>query len=828
MIWFFIVCVLYSWNVGIKDLSKIIIFPDRISHRISPYTTGANIEDVNHEIYGGIYSQMIFGERFEEPPAISEIMTGFQQYGGSWNLQENELSVLPALGPKIIAENVTISSGRAGVEMYFAGTDQKQSKAGILLRLGNPATPPNHFNGYEISLVPGNGTVILSRHQYDDKRLAEKPCNVPMSQWISLSVNINKNTMQIFVNNVLMLSYSEDQEYFHSGNIGLRAVECAAKFRNLWIENNGKKVDIPLRRNSLAQKIGDVSGMWRPVISGSAEGYFTLETKNTFMGRQSQRLEFISGDGRIGIENKSLNRWGMCFRKDKVYEGYLWIKADKPADIYASLESDDGLNKYAETQLRINGNKWKRLEFSLLPDQDETNGRFVISIKKPGSVVVGHAFLQPGSWGRFKDLPVRKDIVDAMMDEGVTHLRYGGSMVDRSKEYRWKKMTGPRDLRPSYHGFWYPHSTNGWGIIDFLDLCEAAKFESVPSFNIDETGQDMADFVEYVNGPVDSPWGKKRAESGHPQPYGLKHLQIGNEQEINEYYVDRFKVLASAIWNKDPGMILVVADFWYPAHITDPYNTGIPSNKTLKGHEKILEFAKQNDKTVWFDVHIANDHPRDPDLENKGLVGLRDYISWMEKINPGADFKVVVLEENAGNHALKRALSHAHAVNELQRIKQGIPMVCAANGLQPYLQNDNDWDQGFIFFTPSKVWGQPPYYVTRMIAQNYLPLCIETETESPQNSLDVTAKMSDDRKILILQVVNLENIETITHISLGNFIPQRNTIHVTELAGNLEDVNTPDMPEKIKPVEKNYSFENQNGYIKYTFPPYSFTILHFM
>src|SRR2546430_6388310 len=97
-----------------------------------------------------------------------------------------------------------------------------------------------------------------------------------------------------------------------------------------------------------------------------------------------------------------------------------------------------------------------------------------------------------------------------LIDQGITVLRYGGSMVN-APEYRWKKMIGPRDRRAPYRGTWYPYSSNGWGIIDFLSLCEAAGFMGVPDFNMDESPRDMADFVEYVNGPAETEWGKRRA-----------------------------------------------------------------------------------------------------------------------------------------------------------------------------------------------------------------------------------------------------------------------------------------------------------------------------
>ncbi len=144
---------------------------------------------------------------------------------------------------------------------------------------------------------------------------------------------------------------------------------------------------------------------------------------------------------------------------------------------------------------------WQRLNFTLTPSAGDQAGRFVLALKQPGSLMLGHAFLQPGDWGRFKGLPVRRDVAEGLIDQGVTVLRYGGSMVNNDG-YRWKKMIGQRDRRPPYAGTWYRYSTNGWGIADFMDFCEAAGFEYIPDFNIDETPKDMADFIEYAKGPA--------------------------------------------------------------------------------------------------------------------------------------------------------------------------------------------------------------------------------------------------------------------------------------------------------------------------------------
>lgn len=568
---------------------------------------------------------------------------------------------------------------------------------------------------------------------------------------------------------------------------------------------------------------GKVSGMWRPLSRGSAAGASSLESDHPFIGAQSQRLTFDKGDGEVGIENRGLNRWGMHFVEGNQYEGYLWARADRPTDVFVSLESGDGTKLYAESSLHVEPGDWRRVAYSLMPNGTDLSGRFVIKLKRPGSVLLGHAYLQPGEWGRFKGLPVRKDVAEGLIAEGLTVLRYGGSMVNAA-EYRWKKMIGPRDRRPPYRGTWYPYSSNGWGIIDFLSFCEAAGFLGVPAFNMDETPQDLADFIEYVNGPADSPWGKRRAEDGHPAPFHLKYLELGNEEAVNETYWRKFKPIAEAIWAKEPSIVPVVGDFAYGQHITDPYHfKGAPHITSLAAHKEILDFAKTNHKPVWFDVHINNDNPRDPERQIE-VIG--ELAGWLARISPGAEFKLCVFEENANNHEMRRALGHARAINGLERLGNIVPIVCCANCLQCDRQNDNGWDQGLLFLNPHQVWAQPPYYVTQMVAKCYLPKCVKAEVSGAEG-LDVTARTSDDGRVLTLQVMNPQKQPSPAHIRFDGIAPSSPVVHVTQIVGELNEVNTTQEPRKVVPTERKWTAQLQKNEIQYSFPPQSFTILRF-
>jgi alpha-L-arabinofuranosidase len=409
-------------------------------------------------------------------------------------------------------------------------------------------------------------------------------------------------------------------------------------------------------------------------------------------------------------------------------------------------------------------------------------------------------------------------------------MRYDGSMVNKCPDahlYKWKEMIGPRDLRKPYHGTFNPYATHGFAIFDFLNLCEAAGFLPIPGVRIDETPEDMADFVEYVNGPVDSPWGKKRAADGHPAPYNLKHIEIGNEERFDTYYCQRFELLGEAIWSKDPDITLLIAHNLGRASdwVVGPNGeTGEP----LTLAARLVQFAKKRGGKIWWDCHynFAPDGIRTADHPDSRIAAVRNLRESIRKLVPDYDLQIAPLEENGQNHNMERALGHAHNHNTFARMGDWLPAIAVANTLQAD-QQEIIWSQGRTFYSSSRVWFQPPYYVDQMIAQNWASNVVKTDYASPQDALDALAKTTDDGKALILQVVNLEPTAIETAVALDGFKPSRPTATVTQIAGALESENTLAEPEKIVPRCREWDHKAKDGSMTYTFPPYSFTIIRF-
>ena len=154
---------------------------ERTIARVSPYTTGACIEDVNHEIYGGIYSQMVFGESFQEPP-LTVAPPGFTAYAGTWQVKNGEVAASAGDGYKLIYDKTKFENGVVSVEIQFA--DKTSGNAGLILRVDRPGKGADRFTGYEISLHPDTGTLLLGRHRQNWEPIRTIPVPTPLNEWI--------------------------------------------------------------------------------------------------------------------------------------------------------------------------------------------------------------------------------------------------------------------------------------------------------------------------------------------------------------------------------------------------------------------------------------------------------------------------------------------------------------------------------------------------------------------------------------------------------------------------------------------------------------------
>jgi hypothetical protein len=214
---------------------------------------------------------------------------------------------------------------------------------------------------------------------------------------------------------------------------------------------------------------------WQVVNSSTANGSATIDG-DAFHGMKSLKIEYLSGTGFIGMNNRGLGREGLVFYAGKEYEGYLFAKSDSPVNVTVLLQATSSADGgalaspsiLASASFTVNGN-WSQNHFKFTPSAATTcvngtsdpdvhcggqghsnvpghicvkcGGEFVVALSSPGTVSIDYVFMQPGSWGRINDLPVLKSGTDLLRSMGVTTIRQGGSFTDPAT-YFWKLWRG--------------------------------------------------------------------------------------------------------------------------------------------------------------------------------------------------------------------------------------------------------------------------------------------------------------------------------------------------------------------------------------------------
>lgn len=797
------VLIVAGFQTNAQTNASIQVDATQIEKEITPYLYGSCIEDVNHEIYGGLYDQKIFGESFEEP-VPSPRLEDFSIYEGNWSVQNNEVWAIAHPGAKLVYDKKKITNGSVEVDLKFVGGGEN---AGLIVCTSQPGNGADNFYGYEISLASNGEKVVIGKHKKNFEHVKDIPVKCDPTAWNHLKAVMKGQKIEILLNGKSVFTFHNNDSDLKAGYPALRVWNSNTAFRDFKLTSDNQTQTLAFQTLPIEQ----ISCQWDAYERGDVKAGYALDVKDAYNGTNSQTIEMVSGKGVVGVANSSLNRWGIAVRKGQKFQGRLYLKSDNyKGKVTVALQSADGKIEYAKQEIAGISGQWGKYPFNLTSNAANKKARLVVYIDQPGKVKMDQVTLMTTGKDQFKGLPFRNDIGQAMVDQKLTFLRYGGTMIN-APEYRFKKMIGDPDKRPPYVGHWYRYSTNGFGIEEFLKYSEAAGFTAAFAVNIEETPEDMADMVEYLNGSATSKWGKVRAQNGHPKPYNVKYIGIGNEEVLfngdraDEYdhYIERFKLLYDAIKSKDASIQLINAAWWRPDS---------PSI------EKV--FKALDGKADYWDYHPWADALTSGTTVEAELKHMKElFLKW----NPNTTMKCAIFEENGNTHNMERVLGHVTLQNAVRRMGDFVLTSCAANALQPYLQNDNGWDQGQVFFTPSQVWGMPPFYAQQMASENHLPLLVNSEVTDDSGKLDATATRSEDGKRVVLHVANTGDQSIVTQLEVKGLNNIKKVSSII-LSGGLKDRNTPEEPKKIIPVKKEMKVAANQAY---EIAPYSYTVFVF-
>ena len=557
----------------------------------------------------------------------------------------------------------------------------------------------------------------------------------------------------------------------------------------------------------------------------------------------SLRLDAASaGQGhRVGIANAGY--WGIPVKPSTSYRASFYAKTAGAGGVplTVSIEGTDGRTVYAQAEGgRING-EWKRYSVTLTTAANvkpTAAARLVIATESPGTVWFNQVSLFPPT---YKDRPNgnRADLMQKLVDMKPGFLRFpGGNYLEGetvATRFKWKETIGPIEQRPGHRGTWGYRSSDGMGLLEFLEWCEDMKAEPVLAVfagyalhgetipagpALQPFVQEALDEIEYVTGDVSTKWGAQRARDGHPAPFKLRYVEIGNEDgfEKQKTYDGRYTQFHDAIKAKYPQLKLI---------------------STVNGKDWLSQLQ-----------HLSS---RVPDLVDEHY-----YYSALEMMSDAARYdgyerkgpKVMIGEwaarEGEPTTNLHAALADAAFMAGMERNADVVEMSCYA----PLLVNVNpggmQWQSNLVGYDVQASYGSPSYYAQKMFS-NYLgnvslPLTAQkviTQTwqpparqETPQvlpparevPTMFFSATRSDQRGEIYLKVVNAIGTAQAVQVDLagaGKVASEGKAIVLA--AAKKEDTNTIAEPTKVVPVAS--KARGLGKQFSYSFAPYSVTVL---
>ena len=465
---------------------------------------------------------------------------------------------------------------------------------------------------------------------------------------------------------------------------------------------------------------------WIKISPSNARGEISVREDGPFAPANPHCVRIQSeGTAPFGISNEGFR--GMGVRKGETYHFSAQIRGVTGSPVLlVQLYGADG-SLLDSVPLGEFSSSWKKCTATLHPNDSDAKARLALLVEGKGAVDLAMVSLFPEKTWKNRPGGLRADMVQMLADLKPGFLRFpGGCIVEGSvleRRYQWKNTIGPAEGRKLLINRWnyeFMHrpapdyfQTFGLGFFEFFQLCEdigaeplpilncgmACQFNSgelVPLDQLDPFIQDALDLIEFANGSATSLWGAKRAALGHPQPFNLKMLGVGNEQ-WGEQYLERYARFAKVLKEKHPE-ILLVSDAG-PSPADDRFNFLWPKLRELKANI-VDEHCYAN--PIWF---LAHTHRYDNYDRNGPKVFMGEY---------AAQSVAIVSPKNRND--LECALAEAAYLTGLERNADVVRMASYA----PLFANVDawQWTPNLIWCDNLRVYGTPSYYVQQLFSRN--------------------------------------------------------------------------------------------------------------
>lgn len=583
---------------------------------------------------------------------------------------------------------------------------------------------------------------------------------------------------------------------------------------------------------------------WSLIKTGDAQASVSRESENplTQQNPHSLKLDIVSvTKGSAGIANTGF--WGISIKKGEKYNLTFYARSGGfKGGLSARLEDGSGRECSDAAQIKGMTDKWQKFNAVFTANKTEANVRFVFTASDKGTLWFDMVSLFPQRTWKNRANGLRPDIMQLLNDLKPGFMRFPGGCIVHGcsvqNQYQWKETINDVSLRPGKWSKWHQsYRSDGLGFHEFLQMCEDFGCPSLyvtcvgmvcpgwtkeqPVLDIKPYIQDTLDAIEYANGPATSKWGALRAKNGHPQPFNIKYVEIGNEDYgplYHKYYPQFYK----AIKEKYPDVI-TIANTGRSALALD-----VKSIKSIPGVDVEVLDEHYYETVVWF-------------LQNFNLYD--NYDRKGPKIYPG---EYACKPGVSSNGCLKAGLAEAVYMAGMERNADIVIMSSYA----PIFYNisaGNGWTPDMIYFNNRISFGTPSYHVQKLFSLNRPDVILPVELSSgekftykfPGRPMPRQKKpniMTYDGPVLfsvcgsenstgdiILKVINITDRlqESTVKLSGEKIKPTGDEIILT--SENPNDENSVKSPLKVSPKTK--AIKGLGAEFQYKFKPYSLTIL---
>ncbi len=503
---------------------------------------------------------------------------------------------------------------------------------------------------------------------------------------------------------------------------------------------------------------------WNALYAWNAEGGATLsvDTVNPIHPNNAHYavLDVTSAGG--ALANTGYD--GIAVDEGHSYRLSLFGRIDAGSNrkVRVTLRSKDG-REVGTATVTLPKDGWKKVEATIKASATVADAELVITPEGVGRYTFDMVSLFPKDTFKGRKNGLRRDLAEAIAGLKPQFIRFPGGCVAHGNGlqniYRWKNTIGSVEQRKGMRNLWGYHQSMGLGFYEYFQFCEDIGAEPLPvvaagvpcqnssvggdgqqgglplGAEMDEYVQDVLDLIEWANGDKNTTWGRLRAEAGHPEPFGLKYIGIGNEDLISEVFKERFKLIYDAVQAKYPDITVIGT--------AGPFCEG-------SDYEYGWQFAKELNVPMvdehyycapgWF-IHNRNFY--DAYDRNGPKVYLGEYASHA----PGRP------------NNMETALTIALYLTDVERNADVVHM-CSYAPLMAR-RGDTQWRPDMMYFDNTSVRFTTDYYVQRMFGQNagdtYIPAIVASDSGREDVNLRLGQSVVRDSETgdVIIKLVNL-------------------------------------------------------------------------